>query len=451
MTRKPRITTELPEIQSALSPGTYIADRACSSFVSRLDEVVAGIAKLVATDPARAVGLYETFLAGCYEKADEVDDSSGSFGQFVGELFCGWILARQACGADPDETAIRLLGWMDDDPYGFCYHIERDAAQVFDKAGLAAFTKQIRARSDGAVDAKSTADGLPAEHSRNVVRRWSEILRTLYLAQKDLEAYLALAEETGLTAQDCLAIASMLSTRRKAEDALAWVKRGIALDKTPHGLVAGHDLARLKHELLIRLGRRKEALDAAWADYSRYPSGYTYDNLMKCVPKAERMKWHTKAIEASAGMDLHSRMKLLLETKELERLADVVRQSKDTTLEGLSHYTTEPAARRLEKTHPDVAARLWRAQGMRIVKTGKSKYYGAALSNFENAMRCFERAGLIAAWEKTVTHVRADHHRKAGFMSGFERLVAGTGPGDEPSFLERARARWIGRQRRDTE
>jgi hypothetical protein len=452
MTRKPRIKTDMLEIERALSPGIFIPGRACSSFVSGLDEVAAGIAKLGVTDPSRAVGLYETFLAGCYEKAEELDDSSGSFGQCVDELFCGWIKARQAGGADPDETATRLLGWMDDDPYGFCYHIERDAAKVFDKAGLAAFTKQVRARFDGAVNAKPTADGSPKDRPENILRHWGETLRTLYLAQKDLETYVALAEETGLTAQDCHAIASLLVTRRKPEDALAWVERGIDLDKrTSHGPMAGHDLAKLKRELLTKLGRGNEALDAAWTDYSKHPSRYAYDDLMKYVPKAERKSWHEKAIEASTGTDLHSRVELLLETKELERLAGVVRQSKDTALEGLSHYTTEPAARRFEKTHPDIAARLWRAQGMRIVNARKSKYYDAALSNFENAKRCFERAGLIAAWEKTVIQVRADHHRKAGFMSGFEGLVAGTGPNDEPSFLERAKARWIGRQRRDNE
>jgi hypothetical protein len=34
-------------------------------------------ARIAAADPERAVGLYETFIAACYEKADEVDDSSG--------------------------------------------------------------------------------------------------------------------------------------------------------------------------------------------------------------------------------------------------------------------------------------------------------------------------------------------------------------------------------------
>ncbi|MCL5884616.1 MAG: hypothetical protein M1377_04630, partial [Deltaproteobacteria bacterium] len=102
------------EIELALNSGAFIPDRACFSFVSDIEDVAARIASLVKVDPTRAVTLYETFLAGCYEKAEEVDDSSGSFGQFVEGLFRGWIKARQAAGANPDDTADRLLAWMDD-------------------------------------------------------------------------------------------------------------------------------------------------------------------------------------------------------------------------------------------------------------------------------------------------------------------------------------------------
>ena len=105
------------EIELALSPGSYIRDRACFSFVSSLVEVAAQIAELQTTDGARAAGLYETFLAGCREKAEELDDSSGSFGQFAKDLICRWIKARQASGAGPDDTAATLLVWMDNDPY----------------------------------------------------------------------------------------------------------------------------------------------------------------------------------------------------------------------------------------------------------------------------------------------------------------------------------------------
>src|ERR1035438_9693173 len=105
------------EIELALSPGEFIRDRACFSFVSSLEAVASQIDILLKTDSARAAGLYETFLAGCREKAEELDDSSGSFGQFAKDLICRWIKARQASGAGPDDTAATLLVWMDNDPY----------------------------------------------------------------------------------------------------------------------------------------------------------------------------------------------------------------------------------------------------------------------------------------------------------------------------------------------
>jgi hypothetical protein len=451
MNRKshPKIDPIEQAIELALNPGVVIPDRACFSFVSDLDGVAAKIATLVVSEPSRAVTLYETFLAAAHAKAEELDDSSGSFGQFVGDLYCGWIKARQAAGANRDETATRLLSWMDNDDYGFCHGLEKNAAKAFDQAGLAAFVTQVRARFAAAAKADQKTEIRFKDSADYLRRRWGEVLRALHAAQNDVAAYIALADETGLTAQDCHAIATLLVGRRKPEEALGWVERGIDLDKqAPHASMAGHDLAKLKRDLLTKLGRGGEALDAAWADYRAHPSKYTYEDLMKYVPKAERHTWHEKAIEVIGGTDLSSAMELLLATKELERLADLVRQTTDEALQGLSHYTTEPVAKKLEKPHPDLAARLWRAQGMRIINAKKSKYYAAALSNFESAKRCFERAGLDAEWQKTMGEVRAEHYRKSGFMLGFERLAAGIGPSDEPSFLERAKARWSDRERK---
>jgi hypothetical protein len=399
------------EIELALNPGAFIPDGACFSFASDLAEVAAKMAQLTATDPSPAVASYETFLAACYAKIEEVDDSSGSFGQFVGDLYCGWIRARQAEGANPDETASRLLAWMDNDDCGFCYQLEKDAAKVLDKANLAAFATQVRARFDAAANASRRTDGTHKDRPDYARRRDGEMLRTLYAVQKDVEAYVALTEETGLTARDCHAVARLLAGQRKPEEALAWVERGIDLDrKTPHGSTAGHDLAKLKRELLANLGRGDEALDAAWADYREYPSVYSYNDLMKFGPDAERAKWHEKAIEVAEGADLRSAMELLLATKEIDRLANLVRQAEDRALETLSHYATEPVAKKIEEGHPDLAARLWRAQGLRIVNAKKSKYYDAALSNFESAKRCFESAGLATEWHRTVSQVRAHHH-----------------------------------------
>lgn len=452
--RRPPMTRRRPQqrdpleaaIEAALQPGRLIAYRAGWDFVSSLEEVAAQLEKLVRTGSERAVGLYETFLAGCYEKAEELDDSSGNFGMLVDSLYCGWIKARQAAKSNADETARLLLDRMENDPYGFAHTLERDAVQVMDKEGLAAFERQVRARFEAKDAAGQASDRARRRDPAYARRRWGEVLRAIYTRQRDVRAYVALCEQTEVSAQDCLAVATMLTARRQRDEALAWVERGLAVERThPHGSMAGHDLARRKRELLTKLGRSRDALEEAWAEFRADPNTFSYEELMRFVPKAERAAWHAKAMDAAERADLGSLIELWLTTRELERLVQRLRTATDAEIEGLSHGRTAPAAKRLAKSHPDVAAKVYRALGMRILNAKKSKYYDAALSNFEDAQRCYERSGLQRDWEALVADVRRAHHRKAGFMAAFERLIAGHAPSDEPSFLERARSRWSAR------
>lgn len=428
-------------IETALVPGCFVGDRSCTSFIQELEGVERGIVPLIETSPDRAVSLYEAFLAGCYEKAEELDDSSGGFGEFVQELFCGWVSARQSRGASPEETAAQLLAWMDDDPYGFCTGLDTKVSSALDKAGLVALVSHVRDRLDASA---STVGMMSDGNERNYEsRRWGETLRALYIAQRDLLAYVQLAEETGPTPKDCRAVAGLLIVKRKPHEALSWVERGMEISaKDPRSSYSSYELRNLKRELLLKLGRRDEALESAWAEFAEHPNIYSYEELMKFVPRQHRSFWHAKAMDAAGRAELSSQFGLFVETKETERLKELVDQGTDDGLEAVSHYALEPAARHLEESHPGIAARLWKTMGMRIVNSGKSKHYRAALGNFERAMRCYEQAGLTAQWAEVVRDVRSKHHRKHGFMPGFEKLVSGTGPSNEPQFLERARARW---------
>jgi len=42
-------------------------------------------------------------------------------------------------------------------------------------------------------------------------------------------------------------------------------------------------------------------------------------------------------------------------------------------------------------------------------------------------------------WKALVAEIRRDHHRKSGFMPGFEAIAAGKKVRAEPSFFDRAR------------
>lgn len=49
-----------------------------------------------------------------------------------------------------------------------------------------------------------------------------------------------------------------------------------------------------------------------------------------------------------------------------------------------------------------MAARVFRALGMRILKAKKSKYYHEALANFEDAKNCYEGARMSQEWDTVV-------------------------------------------------
>ncbi len=430
-------------MELALRLGDFIDYGAAWSFVTGLEEVEGQIEKLLHDEPDRAIDLYETFVAGCYEKAEEIDDSSGNFGMFVKRLFCGWIEARQAAGADAGETAGTLLGWMDNDDYGFCCKLEREAVKLLTKKGLSSFASQVRTRFDNAGRSKPPKDDQPTWRDTSYRRRyWSDVLKTAHAAQRDVDAYVSLCEETELLPVDCETVAGMLQYRRKLDLALAWVERGLDLEKQSHGSRgSSYKLADMKRSLLAKLGHSAEALASAWTEYQKRPSKPAYDQLMKYVPKEERTAWHDKAMNASRQANLDSVIALWLATKEIDRLVERLRIASHEELESLSHYTTEPAAKKLARRHPDIAAKVYRALGMRILNAKKTQYYDTALSHFEQAKRCYTKTGVDRGWEELIDEVQRTHHRKSAFMPGFEQLVQGKKPRAEPSFHYRTKRR----------
>ncbi|MBN2490114.1 MAG: hypothetical protein JXQ29_04615 [Planctomycetes bacterium] len=419
-------------IEDALSPGAFVGYRESWGFVEQVEAVRTRIAPLIKKgDAARAVALLEMFIAGCYEKSAEIDDSSGSFGQFVERLFCDWIRARQAAGAEPEETAGMLISWMENDDYAYCHGLEKEAVKVLDRKGLGAFERAVRDRS---------GDGGKESYAH---RRKVEVLKTIHQKRREVDAYRALCEkDDDLAPADCETLAEMCLRRRRPEDALTWVERGLELeqqDRWPNR--SAWHLPDLKRQILKKLGRGGDALASAWEDYRRRPSIYSYEELMKFVPKGERAAWHTKALAALDGADLSSRIDFLVKTKEWERLAEVVEQTPRAKLVALSHYTTDPAAKKLAKSHPLLAAKLHIAMALRLVEAKKSKYYGAALGNLETARKILLKEGRDREWNALAAEIREEHGRKSSFMPGFERLDRGRMT-KEPSFRDRARKRW---------
>ena len=248
-------------IETAFAPGRFIHYKAAWSFVDDLREVANKVDKVIENEPERAAVLYETFIAAYHEKADEIDDSSGNFGMLVDDLFRGWIKACQAASADADETAKSLLGWMEDDPYGFCHDLDREAVKVLDKDGLDAFSRHVRAKFETSTKSGNDDKERFPGYAR---RRWGGVLKTLLAARRNVDAYIALCEETELGAKDCKVVAEIYRSRRRPNKALDWVERGLDIARSDAvSSSADHELRDMKRALLVKLGRPEDALASA--------------------------------------------------------------------------------------------------------------------------------------------------------------------------------------------
>ena len=298
--------------------------------------------------------------------------------------------ARQKADCAPKETVARLLSWMDDDDYGFAYQLERSVSKILTSQGLNEFSKAIRLRFD--------AEG-KNDHYR---RQWGEALKSIYSAGRELNSYIRICEETELLPIDCEVIADIFLSKRKHVEALAWVEKGLKLQKNER-LYRGssYKLDTMKRDILSKLGRPEEALEDAWQNFKKYPNDFSHKELLKYIPTRQHTDWYPRILEVINTATLDSAITLLLKLQEKEILAKRLRKIPNNEIESLSHYTIEPAAKTLANGYPDVAAKLYQSMGLRIVNAGKSKYYGEAISNFEQAKQYYKKAGLEKIWMET--------------------------------------------------
>ena len=424
-------------IETALAPGSFIPDGFTYEFVDGLEAVRTDIMRLVTDGEAqRSAALLEAFIAACHAKADEIDDSSGCFGHFAGDLALDWIRARQAAGAEPAEIVRAIHRWTEIDEYGFFNDLATQSVEILDAKALAVLEATARRTFE------RTA------HESYERRKEIGTLKAIHAHRGDVAAYASLCDEAeGLAPKDCETLARMCLAKGDTAAALTWVDRGLAPDPRPDerwrsSISETWGLPKLRREILVILGRSGESLDSAWQEYRRHPGMHTYEELFRYVRDTDRPEWHAKALDALANADLHGVVEILTTTREIERLAGVVDAENRVKLEGVSHTILEPAADALAKPHPAAAAKLRVALAMRILGAKKAGYYPEALRHLETARDILVGLGREPGWRALVAEIRDAHHRKRAFMPGFERLASGWRSADQPSFLERAKQRW---------
>lgn len=424
-------------IERTLNLGQYISYKYAWDFIHDLENLKQNIDDLLKEDPERAVRLYEILLHGCTEKIEEMDDSGGDMGMFFEDLFCSWVIARQESKCTPEETLKLIDKWKENDNYGLCYDLEKSLVKVFNKKTLEVFEKLTMSEID---EALASADN-GTTYSYNL-RHKIEVLKLVFIQKADFKSYIEFAQKIGVTPKDCEEIAKIFQKKKKYSEAVKWVEQGLKLNsKKEHSSSSSYALADMKKELLNKLGNKDEALNMAWDDFKKNPSDFSYRDLMKYVLTKDKKEWHRKAIDLIKDGPLESAIEICVETKEYDILADKILKCKQKSLEDLSHYQTEKAAKVLIKKYPEAAVKVYRALGVRIVNSKKSKYYDVAYEHFEKTKELYQKIGQEKEWEKLAKNILIEHSRKSSFIAGFNDVVSNAKK-TKLSFAERASQRW---------
>ena len=102
----------------------------------------------------------------------------------------------------------------------------------------------------------------------------------------------------GVTPKDCEGIALLCKGIDNFQEALIWVEKGLELKEKGNWLNEdSYDLERIKRELLSLPGNNGYAIESAWRNFKKYPSEYSYDELMKYAAKKDVNIWHNKAMQ----------------------------------------------------------------------------------------------------------------------------------------------------------
>ncbi|MHB2016160.1 MAG: hypothetical protein ACYCW6_04360, partial [Candidatus Xenobia bacterium] len=229
--------------------------------------------------------LCEAFLAGCCEKAEDVDDEAGDFSVFVQQLHSLWVNLKRQLGGPADAIARHLANHICDDDYGLCHGIEERLGEILNDSETMALIAVLQER-----------------HAA------TRVIKALHVARCDVDGYLSTCGHP-LELNDYVSIAKMLQRQQKPQVALDWLERGLV---QTGDLYERLTLARYRRAMLADLGRLEEARESAWQEFVARPHEHAFEELMKYVPAAEHDVWARRVVVEAARAPLGDRIRLLV-------------------------------------------------------------------------------------------------------------------------------------------
>ncbi len=439
MIRKKNSLSWEKRIENVLMLGTFIAWNETSVFCSELDRTLEELSAYADKNPKNGLNIFELFMGGCLTKCEEIDDSGGDLGMFMDDIILKWTRCCETTGMSGENFVRKLSHWKKVDHYGFYSDIEMTVIPVLGKNFRLALEETLIKRLEQIkIEANQKPDLDNTDQHKTDYNCQSTIstIKKLYASSRNTKSLIAFCDEHGTNDEDCLNIATIFHSKKQNDKALEWAKKGLALISTAHNSKES-ELKKLRRNILSDSGKKNEALDDAWLEFTKYPSIYSLEIVFEFVSPKEKSSYKEKALTIFDKTNLREACSAFMRLGELERLENIISKTSDKELENIFYGEAIQMAETISKKFPKSSARIYIAQALRILEEKRSKAYYHAHDYLEKAKDLLEKHGHEDEWAKCVGKIRIEHKLKSSFMPGFNEIVAGKGAPREPTFMER--------------
>jgi len=332
---------------------------------------------------------------------------------FIGGVARRWASARRGADDDPLETLETLWSWQTRSGGTVeAFEIVRDVAGA---PTLEALERSLHLQ-------------LVETSNRATVERITRLLRELVLDRGDVEGFMALVPLDDWSCRDAVRAVDLLRDSGALERALeivSHITRRQAQRRTRWNV----ELARLhlhERELLVALGRDREAFDKAWAAFEAEPSVENLGESLAIVPAEARAAVVRRAL-ARAG-SFEQRVTLALAFDALDEL------EAELTAERLSELGRETmaalAGRLAAMGCASVAQDALFAEARQQAALAHRKAYARVIEVLARALEIAHDAEARERWRQEVGALAGAHARKKALVELLRQLEQAGGAGD---------------------
>ncbi|MBP7147985.1 MAG: SWIM zinc finger family protein [Acidobacteria bacterium] len=394
---------------AALRPGHALGRHELPRVAADVADITRSVARLAGGAQAEpALDLLLELAWRVWARMDEVDDRDGALGACVREVLLGWVRGwAEVPSRDRQKIAREIFGWVTEDAGGLTRGLITEARVALGPIGMETLAGLLRpaieARRGGRGAAAGDVDGAAPRDA--LLESLRGALRELSQVRGDIDEFFAQCDPDGAHGTDVVAAARLLSHQGRLDEALSWVERG---RRRARGTARG-ELDELRIALLGRLGRRREAIEAAWESFLAEPGAASFHRLCSASGDEDRPEWRRRALDhADAGSDATAFVEVCLAAGDAERLAHRVETTPGFVLSA-APAMLERSLALLEKGAPDAASAVHVQLAAAILARGDSRAYPEARQHLEQARRAHLVGASAGAWDEIAGRLAQAH------------------------------------------